>query len=191
MNRLAMPWLILIALLLNACASQPKPNETAEAWLKPGVRVSLPAPDFAQPFNQQQLLTATVEGKTQSLLVLLNVDGNALQLAGLSPLGIRLFKLTYDPQGIHTEQAINIAHLPPANQVLADIMFCYWPVSRWQPLLPAGWTLQDRGMRRILSDNQGHEITRIDYVTRGGQRQPVSITQRAFHYHITIQNVDE
>ena len=122
--------------------------------------------------------------------VLVSADGKSLQIAGLSPLGIRLFKATYDAQGIHTEQAINIAQLPPANQVLADIMFCYWPVSRWQPLLPAGWTLKDQGARRILADNQGREVTRIDYLQRGAERQPVSITQRAFHYQITIQNVD-
>jgi len=180
----------LMVLLLSACASQPKPDETAQAWLKPGVRGALPTPEFAKPFNQQQLLTATVDGKQQSLLVLVSADGKSLQIAGLSPLGIRLFKATYDAQGIHTEQAINIAQLPPANQVLADIMFCYWPVSRWQPLLPAGWTLKDQGTRRILADNQGREVTRIDYLQRGAERQPVSITQRAFHYQITIQNVD-
>lgn len=191
MSRFTLPLLALMTLLLSACASQPQPQERAEAWLKPAVKVQLPSPQFDTPFNQQQLLTATVDGKPQSLLVLLNVDGTSLQLAGLSPLGIRLFKVTYDAQGIHTEQAIKVAHLPPANQVLADIMFCYWPVSRWQPLLPAGWTLQDRGMSRILSDNQGNEITRIDYLLRGTQRQPVSISQRVFHYQITIQNVDE
>lgn len=191
MSRFARPLLAVIALLLSACTTQPKPDESAQAWLKPGVRVQLPAPEFATPFNQQQLLTATVEGTQQSLLVLLSVDGKSLQIAGLSPLGIRLFKATYDAQGIHTEQAIKVAQLPPANQVLADIMFCYWPLSRWQPLLPTGWTLQDRGMRRVLSDEQGNEITRIDYLQRGAVRQPVSITQRAFHYQITIQNVDD
>lgn len=190
MSRFALPLMAFITLLLSACATQPKPDEQAQAWLKPGVRVSLPAPEFATPFNQQQLLTAMVDGKQQSLLVLLSVDGKSLQLAGLSPLGIRLFKATYDAQGIHTEQAIKVAQLPPANQVLADIMFCYWPISRWQPLLPAGWTLKDHGLRRVLSDSHGNEITRIDYLQRGEQRQPVSITQRAFHYQITIQNVD-
>jgi len=191
MTRFTFPALAFLMLALSGCATPPPAQTLPQAWLKPGVQVKLPSPQLATPVNQQQLLTATVKGKQQSLLVLLNADGKSLQLAGLSPLGIRLFKVVYDQQGIHTEQAIKIDGLPPANQVLADIMFCYWPVSRWQPLLPAGWTLQDRGMRRILSDNQGHEITRIDYVTRGGQRQPVSITQRAFHYHITIQNVDE
>jgi len=185
--------LLLILTLLSGCAPHQAlktDNITpAQAWLRPGVRVNLPAPARDTPVNQQQLLSATAQGKTQSLLVLLSADGKSLQLAGLSPLGIRLFKLTYDRQGIHTEQAINSDKLPPASQVLADIMLSYWPISRWQPLLPPGWKLDDEGMRRVLSDQHGQEVTRIDYLQRGSQRQPVSITQRAFHYQITIQNV--
>lgn len=192
MTRFGLP-LLFILVLLSGCSVNrvvEMGNVTpAQAWLRPGVRVNLPAPTLETPVNQQQLLSATVDGNTQSLLVLLRADGQSLQLAGLSPLGIRLFKLVYDQQGVHTEQAISSDKLPPAGQVLSDIMLSYWPVSRWQPQLPAGWRLKDEGMRRVLSDQNGQEVTRIDYLPRGSQRQPVSITQRAFHYQITIQNV--
>ena len=181
-------WL-LISLTLAGCAAAPQPDALPQAWLKPGVRVALPAPLLNEKLDQQQLLTGTVDGKQQSMLVLLNADGQSLQLAGLSPLGIRLFKVVYNKQGIHTEQAIKIAQLPPANQVLADIMLSYWPINRWQPLLPAGWTLVDNGTTRVLADTTGQPVSRIEYQMQQGKRQPVSITQFAFHYHITIQNV--
>ncbi len=191
MTRLMWPVLALLILMLGGCAINSPSGTEPQAWLKRGVQVKLPAPLLDKPVSQQQLLTATVNGKQQSLLVLLNADGKSLQLAGLSPLGIRLFKVVYDQTGIHTEQAIKIEGLPPANQVLADIMLSYWPVQSWQPLLPAGWTFDEQPLRRTLLDNEGHAITRIDYVTQGGTRQPVSITQMAFHYQITIQNVGE
>ncbi|KAB8311450.1 DUF3261 domain-containing protein [Rahnella contaminans] len=191
MIRFTLPVLALLILMSGGCASRPPAQTLPQAWLKPGVQVKLPAPVLAVPVSQQQLLTATVNGKQQSLLVLLNADGNSLQLAGLSPLGIRLFKVVYDQTGIHTEQAIKIEGLPPANQVLADIMFSYWPVGSWQPLLPPGWTLKDQPLRRTLSDDKGNAITRIDYLPEGKSRRPVSITQMAFHYQITIQNVGE
>jgi len=191
MTRLMWPVLALLILMLGGCAINSPSGTEPQAWLKRGVQVKLPAPLLDKPVSQQQLLTATVNGKQQSLLVLLNADGKSLQLAGLSPLGIRLFKVVYDQTGIHTEQAIKIEGLPPANQVLADIMLSYWPVKSWQPLLPAGWTFDEQPLRRTLLDNEGHAITRIDYVTQGGTRQPVSITQMAFHYQITIQNVGE
>jgi hypothetical protein len=191
MTRLMWPVLALLILMLGGCAINSPSGTEPQAWLKRGVQVKLPAPLLEKPVSQQQLLTATVNGKQQSLLVLLNADGKSLQLAGLSPLGIRLFKVVYDQTGIHTEQAIKMEGLPPANQVLADIMLSYWPVQSWQPLLPAGWTFDEQPLRRTLLDNEGHAITRIDYVTQGGTRQPVSITQMAFHYQITIQNVGE
>lgn len=191
MTRLMWPVLALLILMLGGCAINSPSGTEPQAWLKRGVQVKLPAPLLDKPVSQQQLLTATVNGKQQSLLVLLNADGKSLQLAGLSPLGIRLFKVVYDQTGIHTEQAIKIEGLPPANQVLADIMLSYWPVQSWQPLLPAGWTFDEQPLRRTLLDNEGHAITRIDYVTQGGTSQPVSITQMAFHYQITIQNVGE
>lgn len=181
--------LLLTLTWLTGCATRPD-NSTPQAWLKPGVRVSLPVPENAVPFSQQQLLTGTFKGKQQSLLVLLNVERQQLVLAGLSPLGIRLFQVRYDPQGIHSEQSVVLPEMPPASQVLADIMLSHWPVSAWQPLLPAGWTLTDSGDRRQLMDNHGAPVAEIRYLQRGAQRQPVSIRQFAFGYFITIQSLD-
>lgn len=174
-------------LLLSGCARQP---ERPQAWLKPGVRVTLPAPGISPAFSQQQLLTGSFKGKQQSLLVLLNADSQQITLAGLSSLGIRLFRMTYDAQGVHTEQSLVLPEMPPAGQVLADIMLSHWPLAVWQAQLPPGWTLQDRDDRRQLRDAQGTLITEIRYQRHGQQRLPVSVQQFAFGYHITIQNLD-
>lgn len=181
--------LFCAALLLTGCAG--KPDDTLpQAWLKPGVRVTLPPPAIDPAFSQQQLLTGSFKGKQQSLLVLLSADGQQLTLAGLSSLGIRLFRVTYDASGIHAEQALVLPEMPPASQVLADIMLSHWPVSVWLPRLPAGWTLADQGDRRQLRDDGGKLITEIRYLQRGTQRMPISVQQFAFGYHILIQNLD-
>ncbi|WJY15112.1 DUF3261 domain-containing protein [Pectobacteriaceae bacterium CE90] len=181
--------LIFYALLLSACASLPD-NNRPQAWLKPGVRVTLPAPGISPAVNEQQLLTGTFKGKQQSLLVLLSADDKRLSLAGLSSLGIRLFLVTYDAKGIHTEQSIMLPDMPPASQVLADIMLSHWPIAVWQKQLPVGWTLQDNGDKRQLRDNHGNLITEIRYMTRNHQREPISVQQFAFGYHIVIQYLD-
>ncbi|RJF54594.1 DUF3261 domain-containing protein [Serratia inhibens] len=180
--------LLMLATLLAGCAGSQDPT-LPQAWLKPGTRVALPSPVLEQPISQQQLLTAEVKGQRHSMLVLLNADGRRLQLVGMSPLGIRLFNLTYDRQGIHTEQLIKVGELPPASQVLADIMLSYWPAADWRPLLPAGWRLEDRPEVRRLYDDRGATISEIRYQQANGQRNPLSITQSAFHYRITIQNL--
>ncbi len=180
---------LLCVLLLCACAGHPDPSRP-QAWLKPGVRVTLPAPGISPAISEQQLLTGTFNGKQQSLLVLLSADERQLSLAGLSSLGIRLFRVTYDGQGIHTQQSIVLPEMPPASQVLLDIMLSHWPTDLWRRQLPAGWTLQDSGDTRRLRDDSGRLITEIRYMTRNNQREPVSVQQFAFGYHIVIQHLD-
>lgn len=176
-------------LLLVGCGSSTQNTDAArpQAWLQPGTKVTLPAPGITPTLNSQQLLTGSFNGKTQSLLVMLNADGHKIILAGLSSVGIRLFLVTYDQTGIHTEQSIVVPQLPPASQVLADVMLSHWPISAWQPQLPKGWTLQDKGDRRELRNARGTLVTEVVYLQRKGKREPISIEQHVFNYHITIQ----
>lgn len=176
------------ALLLAGCSHSTDTKETRpQAWLQPGTKVTLPPPGISPAASSQQLLTGSFNGQTQSLLVMLNADAHKVTLAGLSSVGIRLFLATYDESGIHTEQSIVVPQLPPASQVLADVMLSHWPISAWQPQLPKGWTLTDNGDRRELRNASGKLVTEIVYLQRKGKREPISIEQHVFKYHITIQ----
>ncbi len=182
--------MIGMVLLLTACAGSEK-NTRPQAWLKPGVKMTLPPPSITPSIHQQQLLTATVKGQQHQLLVLLSADEQRLTLAGLSPLGIRLFRLTYDSSGISAEQSMMLPQLPPTHQVLADIMLSYWPLSAWHGQLPAGWTLTDQDDRRELWDSNRQRVIKILYRTLpDGQRQPISVHQYPFDYQISIQSLD-
>lgn len=176
------------ALLLAGCSHSTDTKETRpQAWLQPGTKVTLPPPGISPSVSSQQLLTGSFNGQTQSLLVMLNADAHKVTLAGLSSVGIRLFLATYDETGIHTEQSIVVPNLPPASQVLADVMLSHWPISAWQPQLPKGWTLTDNGDRRELRNASGKLVTEIVYLLRKGKREPIGIEQHVFKYHITIQ----
>ena len=178
----------MMALLLAGCSHTTNRDDARpQAWLQPGTRVTLPPPGITPAIRAQQLLTGSFKGQTQSLLVMLNADGNKVTLAGLSSAGIRLFLATYDDTGIHTEQSVVMPQLPPASQVLADVMLSHWPISAWQPQLPKGWTLTDTGDRRELRNASGKLVTEIVYLQRKGKREPISIEQHVFKYHITIQ----
>lgn len=182
--------ILMFSLLLSACARHAPDNTRPTAWLKPGVQITLPPPGIMPALQQQQLLTGQVKGQSQSLLVLLSADQQKIELAGLSSVGIRLFRVSYDACGIHTQQMMPLPHMPPASQVLADIMLSHWPIAVWQKQLPPGWTLQDQGMKRVLKDADNQVVTEIDYLQRGGLREPISIQQHAFGYQIQIQHLD-
>jgi len=179
---------LVATLILTGCShSQQEQEGRPQAWLEPGTRVTLPAPGISPAVSSQQLLTGSFNGKSQSLLVMLNADDKKLTLAGLSSVGIRLFLVTYDEKGLHSEQSIVVPQLPPASQVLADVMLSYWPIRTWEPQLPQGWTLTDSGDKRELRNASGEVVTEITYLNRKGKREPISIEQHVFKYHITIQ----
>ncbi|MCY0775443.1 DUF3261 domain-containing protein [Enterobacter cloacae complex sp. 2022EL-00788] len=179
---------VVMALLLAGCSHTTNRDDARpQAWLQPGTRVTLPPPGITPAIRSQQLLTGSFKGQTQSLLVMLNADEHKVTLAGLSSVGIRLFLATYDETGIHTEQSVVMPQLPPASQVLADVMLSHWPLRAWQPQLPKGWTLNDTDARRELRNPDGKLVTEIVYLNRSGKREPVSIVQHVFNYHITIQ----
>ncbi len=56
-----------------------------------------------------------------------------------------------------------------------------------QPQLPKGWTLTDHDDKRELRNASGKLVTEITYLQRKGKREPISIEQHVFKYHITIQ----
>ena len=179
---------IFLVFVLVGCSS-PNTLKQPNAWLKPGVSARLPSASFGHVFTEQQLLTANVNGKSYSLIALLDVNGERLSLAGLSSLGVRLFLLNYDKQGIHTEQSMMLPELPPAEQVLSDIMLSYWPVESWVPNLPKGWTLIDDELARELRDEQKQLVSVVTYQLAEDKRIPVTIDNNVFGYQIMISRL--
>ena len=180
---------VLLIFLLWGCSSQPAPT----AYLDKGTVMALPAPVLATPFYRQQLLTATVGEGAHQLMTVLEADGRQLTLVGLTPTGIRLFRVRYDQQGIATQQLspLLVTGMPPVTQVLADVMLCYWPLASWQPQLPPGWTLRDEGLTRRLRSPDGALVTEIGYQDKGGVREPVSLQQHVFHYRLQLETLSQ
>ncbi|MNF36508.1 hypothetical protein D3C81_1088490 [compost metagenome] len=178
---------VCLVLLLTACSSQPAPT----AYLDKGTVMTLPAPVLATPFYRQQLLTATVGEGAHQLMTVLEADGRQLTLVGLTPTGIRLFRVRYDQQGIATQQLspLLVTGMPPVSQVLADVMLCYWPLASWQPQLPPGWTLRDQGLTRRLRAPDGALVSEIHYRDIDGVREPVSLQQHVFHYRLQLETL--
>ena len=153
--------------------------------------MTLPAPVLATPFYRQQLLTATVGESAHQLMTVLEADGHQLTLVGLTPSGVRLFRVRYDQQGIATQQLSPLlaTGMPPVTQVLADVMLCYWPLASWQPQLPPGWTLHDEGLTRRLRAPDGTLVSEIHYRDIDGVREPVSLQQHVFHYRLQLETL--
>jgi hypothetical protein len=188
MMKLFLP--LLLTALLSACASAPAPEN--RAYLTPGTSLLLPPPEREQPLYRQQLLSAHSKGGEHQLLTVLEADGHKLTLVGLTPSGIRLFRVSYEGEVIRTEQLSNLlggAALPPVAQVLADVMLSYWPIATWQARLPEGWHLADEGMVRRLTAPDGKLVSEIHYRQVDGEREPVQLIQHAFDYQLQMEKL--
>lgn len=194
-SRRCLSWLCVLVVWLTGCASTTTPESSRpEANLTPQVVVPLPSPIRATPLHVEQILTARIQGQTNghSLLVVMEADGQRLSLVGFSLLGVRLFRVEYGVDGIRVEQLPALAALgalPPANQVLADVLLSYWPGESWQAVLPAGWQLIDQPLRRELRNEKGELVSEITYQQQVGDRNPVRLWQHAFDYQLTIQTL--
>ena len=194
-SSILLAWGAASALWLAGCASTNAPDGSRPtANLTPQVEVALPSPARVSPLHVEQILTAQInnsnkksdanEGNGRSLLV--------VSLVGFSLLGVRLFRVEYGVEGIRVEQLPALAALgvlPPANQVLADVLLSYWPLDSWQAVLPAGWQLIDQPLRRELRDEKGELISEITYQLQAEERNPISLRQHAFDYQLKIQTL--
>lgn len=188
--------LLLCLLILAGCNSHSNKN-IPQAWLKIGTKVVLPDPELSPPLTAQQLLTTRMHDKSHALLTILEAKDRRVSLIGLSTLGIKLFTITYTYQHIETEKNIDIKGLPSSNQILADIMLSYWPITSWNPVLPKNWRLVDIGNQRILYDDKNKIIIAVLYQSNliaqhtdsMSRRDPIQLTHYAFGYQINLQNI--
>ncbi|MDR1818319.1 MAG: DUF3261 domain-containing protein [Puniceicoccales bacterium] len=183
-------------------------------FLAPKVSITLPPPVLAAPLTSEKLLTSTVistaggtvRKTTHTLHVVLEADGSRVVLAGISTLGVRIFKITYSATGIETEQHVKIEKAPPPAQLLADVMLCHWPLAVWQKQLPAGWTIEDikspppapesrirsevpaGGSIRVLRDPSRRIVEEVVFNAAGA---PVRILHRLFGYDVRLDPLDD
>lgn len=200
MKRLFQAQSLLLLILLSGCSVlQPDSNS---AYLRPDTRIVLPSPTLETPLRRHQLLRFEAgdgqeeganEGVQESVQALLEADGQELTLVALSPVGVRLFSLHYDGREITTAQTAMDERLPPPGQILTGVMLAYWPLERWLPVLPPGWTLRDQADQRLLLDPAGSRVVEIHYQQAGQtneDREPVRLIHHHFDYQIFIRRLD-
>ncbi|MDR1283077.1 MAG: DUF3261 domain-containing protein, partial [Opitutaceae bacterium] len=168
------------------------------AHLGPSAKITLPPPTLATPpapLHCEQLLRASAAGRTYTLHAILDADGHQIKLAGLTTLGIRLFRLGYAGNLVTTEKLPGApASLPPPSQVLADIMLTWWPIDTWTAHLPAGWTLSDdTPALRTLRDPRGAVVIEINYrlMSAGDRDVPASLRHHIYDYQIQITTLND
>ncbi len=129
-------------------------------------------------FGVQQKVSATFRGRSETIMVALEVDAAALNMAAITPFGQKLIQVNYDNNKL-TATTLPDARLTPALLV-AFLQLALWPADAVRAGLSPQLTLQEgSGTRRIMHNDQ--VVMTVDY---GDAKVPPS------RLHITVPAAD-
>ena len=171
---LARAFLLSMLLGLSACNSPEAPC----AGLIGGGAFCLQATSAVAPFELQQKVDARFRGRHETLIVHIENDRDGFQFVGLSPLGQKIFHVSFDNREAH-------ALLLPDRRIspsllIATLQIALWPADRVRAGLEAPLILEESaGQRRIV--NSGETTLMIEYT---GDATPYR------HLRLTIPAVD-
>ena len=167
---------VVAALMLTACT----PDEPAPARL--GLRLAPAA--LGESISVQQHLTVERGGKTNDLDAALEVDANRVSLVGLA-MGMRVLSLDFDGRELTEWRHPMLPSQVRAADVLEDLQLTLWPVAEVARALPAGWKVEEKGLRRTLR-REGEVVATIDYSGTPRWRGTAVLDNLRYKYKLTV-----
>jgi hypothetical protein len=169
-------WLLVLA--LAGCASAPPPPP-ARLGLK------LAPASLGASIGVQQHLKVERGGRIDELDVALQVEPDAIDMVGLA-FGQRVLTLHYDGKELTSWRHALLPSQVKADDVLEDMQLTLWPAAAIAQALPAGWRIDEQGLRRTLYLG-AEPVMLIDYSAQPRWSGTVVLQNLRYHYRLTIQ----
>jgi len=147
----------------------------------------LPPAALGASIQLQQHLTVERGGHLDELDAAVEIDAERIDLVGLA-LGQRVLSLHYDGKTLQSWRHPMMASELRAEDVLEDLQLTLWPVEEIRQVLPAGWRIEENGLRRTLSAIDV-PVTVIQYSGEPRWSGTIELTNLRYHYRLTIQSV--
>jgi hypothetical protein len=173
---------LLVALVL--CAGCTKKEEVPARL---GLRLAPAA--LGESISVQQHLTVQRPGGTNDLDAALEVDRDKLSLVGLA-LGMRVLSLEFDGKELTEWRHPMLPSQVRAADVLEDVQLTLWPAAEIARVLPAGWTIDEQGLRRTLR-REGEVVATIDYSGTPRWKGKAVLDNLRYKYRLTIESASE
>ena len=117
------------------------------------------------------------------------MEPSHLDLVGLA-FGQRVLSLHYDGKEMTSWRHLMLPAQVRAEDVLEDMQLTLWPREAIAQALPAGWRIEDSGLRRTLFLHD-EAVTVIDYSAMPRWSGTVVLDNLRYRYRLTIQNAPE
>jgi hypothetical protein len=135
----------------------------------------------------QQHLTIHRGNLRDELDAALEIDPDRIDLVGLA-LGQRVLALHYDGRELRIWRHALVPAALRGEDVLEDLQLTLWPIEPLRSALPAGYTIEDSGLRRTLS-LADLPVMVIDYSGQPRWNGTIELVNLRYNYRLTIQSV--
>lgn len=170
---------ILALLAVAGCATLPPPQPER-------LGLTLAPADLGAVIALQQHLKVERGGRIDELDAALEVDADRLQLVALA-FGQRVLTVNYNGKQLTTWRHVMLPAQVRAEDVLEDMQLTLWPAEAINRALPAGWRIEDRGLRRTLRVGDT-DVVVINYSAMPRWSGTVTLENLRYHYRLTIQS---
>lgn len=171
--------LALIAAHLFGCVAAPMPPARLGLKLAPAT--------LGASLSLQQHLRIERQGRVEEIDAALEVDEQRLDLVGLA-LGQRILALHFDGRSLQSWRHPLVPEQLRGEDVLEDLQLTLWPIDVIENALPAGWSIAEHGLRRVLR-LLDQPVLVIDYSGEPRWSGKIELTNLRYQYRLTIQSV--
>ena len=174
-------WLALLS-LLSACQSFKARNGSDQLPL-------LPQNTWQGSIQVNQSLEINYEGHNWQGIAVLSMSADKLTMVHLSPLGQRLFTLTYENGKAAPEtnaDTLLAGQTIPAATIVSLLQLATWPVGALSPYYQGDWRLESDELNRQVF----YQDERVVTVTRAGMMAKANSEPWPTSIHIQNAQID-
>jgi hypothetical protein len=173
--------LLAAVLVLAGCTKKEEPQARLGLRLAPAA--------LGETISVQQHLTVERGAGTNDLDAALEVDPGKLTLVGLA-LGMRVLSLEFDGAKLTEWRHPMLPAQVRAADVLEDLQLTLWPAVDIARALPAGWTIEEQGLRRTLR-RHGEVVATIVYSGTPRWKGRAVLDNVRYKYRLTIDSAPQ
>ncbi|MEQ1527892.1 MAG: DUF3261 domain-containing protein [Methylococcales bacterium] len=148
---------------------------------------------IAQPVGPSrrivQQLTAIWGERTESLVVVLELDAKHIAMAGLSNDGLSLFSLSYDAKTVVSDKSPLLPDSVKPEWMIADLQLVYWPLAVLRKNLPAEWHIQAGAQQRDLFVADKKQVAVRYLTTDADWPRDVELVNFKYQYRLHIKTL--
>jgi len=171
-----------ILLLLSSCALLPSDQSNHQQTMP-----------IAKPTGPSRRVVQQISGtwadRTESMLVILELDSKRIAMVGLSNDGLSLFNWRYDGDKVVSDTSLLLPQNIDPNYMVADMQLSYWPVDALKSSLIDGWRLETQANKRILyfNNTKRAEVTYLE--PDADWPRSIELINYQYHYRLQIKTL--